>query len=246
MTDRADKLEAMAPRLAAIVRNRCVDDSWPRVAVTCYQGATSVDDLRSCRAQLTAEQQATLQREELDLMAAPASLPGLGDPGAAMGSPPAPLDPRLEALRHTINDAMKAVAAAADEASRAAAQQRLDALQGEKKAVEELIRLEGELTMAERQLADAQGSKQRDKIAFFTEQRDVLRAQVAAQQAARDVIGISAELVAVGHALARAVDGAADARSDAERQAAAASLAELRQRQAALEQKLRDARANTP
>lgn len=136
---RTQQLVDVAPRLAAVITNRCVDDKWPASVIACYRDASSLDAIRTCRKQLSPEQQARLQKDELDLMAGPS-----GPPGFVPGSDPtrpSPLEParpahlRLEALKHEINEAMKKVASAPNAAAREQLRARLDALIAERDAL---------------------------------------------------------------------------------------------------------------
>jgi hypothetical protein len=130
--ERTKKLEELAPRLRAVVTNRCVDDKWSAAVIACYAKVTSVDEERACRDKLSVEQQAKLQKDELDLFA-----DALGPPGfAAQGSASAATSPevrRLEAevrqLNTRLGEASKKVADAPSDADRQAAQAELQRLQ---------------------------------------------------------------------------------------------------------------------
>jgi hypothetical protein len=76
--DRTERFERTAPRLKAVITTRCVDDKWSAEVVRCHAAIGTPDDQRACRAQLTADQQARLQRDELDLMADTLGPPSFG------------------------------------------------------------------------------------------------------------------------------------------------------------------------
>lgn len=126
------RLETLAPRLEALLTNRCVEDAWSAAAVACFARATSYEAVRACRAELSPDQQSRLTRAELDLTTEQPGLPGFG----ASAPPPPPLDPRLEQLRHRVNDALKEVASATTDAERAAARARLEVLLAERARIE--------------------------------------------------------------------------------------------------------------
>lgn len=106
VVDRTQRFEAMAPRQRAVLANRCIDDTWAAAVVRCYAAATSLDDTRACRSQLTAEQAAALQRDELELLVERPGPAGLSPPGAG-----AVRDPKLVQLLQERNELMKQLAA---------------------------------------------------------------------------------------------------------------------------------------
>lgn len=76
MVQRQKRLDQAGAKMRAVFTHRCVEDRWSKAALGCYVKVTSVDELRACRTQLTAEQAATLQRDETDLLAdGPAATP---------------------------------------------------------------------------------------------------------------------------------------------------------------------------
>lgn len=139
---RTQQLVDLAPRLVATITNRCIDDTWPAGVIACYRAASSLEAIRACRKQLSPERDARLQKDELDLMAGPSGPPGFVqghaiDPSRASPlEPPPPRHPRLEALKHEINEAMKKVASAPNAVAREQLRARLDALIAERDALQ--------------------------------------------------------------------------------------------------------------
>lgn len=144
MDERTKQLDALAPRLRAVIANHCIDDKWPADVIACYAKATSLDELRACRGHLAPDEQAKLQREELELFAGAASVPGFtaaSVPGFATVSP-APASPvvaRLEAEQRELNtklaEAVKQLEGSTSDADRAAARATVQALQSEMQVV---------------------------------------------------------------------------------------------------------------
>lgn len=118
MEERAAKLDAMAPRLRAVIENHCTDDRWPPTVIECHAKITSMDELRACRAHLSADQQARVQRDELELLAGAQGLPGFG----AAPPPASPEVARFEQAVRRINselaDAQREVEDARSDAER--------------------------------------------------------------------------------------------------------------------------------
>lgn len=132
--ERQKKLENAGSKMRAVFTNRCVDDKWSSAALGCLNKAASLDELRECRKQLTPEQQAKLQRDELDLLA--------GNPGPQNGGAQSdPLsgvavDPRIAMIDSAIADAKKALADAKTDAEKTTAQSQLAALEAEKQTLQ--------------------------------------------------------------------------------------------------------------
>lgn len=131
ITESIERLEALASRQQAMLTSRCIDDKWPTAIVTCYKRAVSLDAVRSCRAQLSSDQQASLQHDELALAAGPLVPAGLA------ATPLAPRDPRLVQLLTERNELMKRLAtgSGADDAELRA---KLDELSAEIKRLEDV------------------------------------------------------------------------------------------------------------
>lgn len=127
--ERQQRLESAGGKMRAVFTNRCVDDKWSSGVTGCYMKVISLEDMRACRKQLTAEQQARLQNDELELLAGPPA--GSGAPVTGTG------DSRLDMNTRAIEDARKGMAAAKTDEERAAAQAQLDTLEREKKQLEE-------------------------------------------------------------------------------------------------------------
>src|SRR5690606_32881605 len=87
MEQRAGNLDAIAPRLRTVIANHCTDDRWPPSVIECHAKITSMDELRACRAHLSADQQASVQRDELALLAGAQGLPGFGAAAPQAASP---------------------------------------------------------------------------------------------------------------------------------------------------------------
>ena len=204
MMARQQKLEGVGAKMRALITNRCVEDKWPTAVVDCWTKAGKLEEIRACRAQLAPEQQARLQKDELDLFAAPAGPPGFDqtDPGAAFH---APVDPRLETLKRAINDAMKQVAEAKTDAERQAAQAQLDGLQADRKTLEaqiaaasgsdpatqlaaRLAALDTQVAAAVKRVMDAQSDTERaaakQELEKLRDQKKELEAQQQAQPVA--------------------------------------------------------------
>lgn len=130
ITESIERLETLAPRQKAVLTNRCIDDTWPTTVVACYTRAVSLDEVRACRSQLSSEQQASLQRDELALAAGPLAPAGLAGPLA-------PQDPRLVQLLHDRNELMKRLASGSD-AEGAELRAKIDELSAEIKRLEDV------------------------------------------------------------------------------------------------------------
>jgi hypothetical protein len=114
MEERTKKLEELAPRLRAVITNRCVDDKWPAEVIECTGKVTTMDDVRTCRAKLTPEQQAKVQKEEMDLYAG-----AMGPPGFGSASPPA-ATPDMQKLLAELRELNKQLADAVKRDDKAA------------------------------------------------------------------------------------------------------------------------------
>ncbi|HEX5062552.1 MAG TPA: hypothetical protein VFV99_24435 [Kofleriaceae bacterium] len=132
--ERTKQLDALAPRLRAVITNRCVDDKWPAEVIECYGKVTSMEESRACRAKLSPEQQAKVQKEELDLYAG-----AMGPPG--FGSAHVPTSPEITKLEAELRDENAKLAAAAKklegattDADRAATKAEMQSLQQQMQA----------------------------------------------------------------------------------------------------------------
>jgi hypothetical protein len=94
----AAKLDEIAPRLRALIANRCADDTWPAEAIDCTAKAASMDDVRACRAKLTADQRSKIQADELELYTDASGPPGFGS------AAPPPASPEIEKLQAELRD----------------------------------------------------------------------------------------------------------------------------------------------
>jgi len=104
---RTQQLDALAPRLRALIANRCVDDKWSAAVIDCYANVTEMDGLRDCRGKLPAEQQARMQKEELDLFAGALGPAGFGSAAPATSPEVAKLESELRRLNAALADAAK-------------------------------------------------------------------------------------------------------------------------------------------
>jgi hypothetical protein len=133
--DRQQKLEQAGTKMRAVFTNRCVDDKWSGAVLACYNKSVSLEDMRACRKQMSPEQQAKLQRDELDLLAGNTGPQNFGgaqaDPLSGVAA-----DPRITMITSAIADAKKALAEATTDADKATAQAQIDALEVEKKTLE--------------------------------------------------------------------------------------------------------------
>lgn len=130
ISESIERLETLAPRQKAVLTNRCIDDKWPTKVVACYTRGGSLDEIRACRTQLTSQQQASLQRDELALAAGPLAPAGLAGPMA-------PQDPRVVQLLHDRNELMKRLASGSD-ADSAALRAKIEELSAEIKRLEDV------------------------------------------------------------------------------------------------------------
>ncbi len=133
--ERQQKLEHAGGKMRAVFTNRGVDDKWSAAVLGCYNKVTSLDEMRTCRKQLTPEQQAKLQRDELDLLAGNTGPQNFGgaqsDPLSGIAA-----DPRIAMIESAIEDAKKAIAEAKTDADRTTAESQLAALEAEKKTLQ--------------------------------------------------------------------------------------------------------------
>jgi hypothetical protein len=146
LEERTVKLEQMAPRLEAVITNRCVDDKWPADVIACYGKASSMDELRACRGKLSPDQQAKVQREELDLFASAGGPPGFGPQGAAAAAAAAAASPdvtryetEVRRLNERLAEAQKKIDAATNDVDRQVAQKELLRYQQELEAVNKAL-----------------------------------------------------------------------------------------------------------
>jgi hypothetical protein len=87
MDERAKKMDEVSGALKQAITNRCTEDKWPADVIKCYGDASSMEELRSCREKLPADQQAKLRNEEMQVMMKASGGAG-GMPGAhSMGGP---------------------------------------------------------------------------------------------------------------------------------------------------------------
>jgi len=119
---RQQRLETASARMRTVFTDRCVADKWSKKVLDCYAKISTLEDMRACRTQLTAEQQAALQRDELALLSE----------GTDIAAPTGSGDHRAELLDRAIADARKAITDATNDADRATAQEQLDNLLQEK------------------------------------------------------------------------------------------------------------------
>ncbi|HEY5949653.1 MAG TPA: hypothetical protein VIV40_29365 [Kofleriaceae bacterium] len=139
MEERTKKLDELVPRLRALLTNRCVDDKWPVAVIDCYAKITSMDELRACRSKLSPEQQAKVQKEELDLMAGAMGPPGFGSAAPPTSPEISKLEAELRQLNTQLGDATKRVADAANEADRNAAKAALQQVQAQMAALDQQL-----------------------------------------------------------------------------------------------------------
>jgi len=137
--ERTKQLEATAPRLRAVITNRCVDDKWPAAVIDCYAKVTSMDESRACRATLSPEQQAKVQKEELDLFAGAMGPPGFGS-GRVPSSPEiARLEAELREQNAKLAAAAKKLEAATTEVERQAAKGEMQGIQQQMQAINDML-----------------------------------------------------------------------------------------------------------
>jgi len=141
MSERSQQLDALAPRLRAVLTNRCVEDRWKHDVIDCYAKITTMEDMRHCRGQLPPEHQAKLQREELDLMAGNTGPPGFGSSAVPAGATPeiAKLEAELRATNDRLNAAVKALADAQSDEQRRAANETMLAVQRDMEAINQRL-----------------------------------------------------------------------------------------------------------
>lgn len=164
MDERTRQLDALAPRLRAVITHRCVDDDWRADAIACFAKVKSMDDMRACRDKLAPDQQAKLQAEELDLYAAgPAAPPGFTSHAPAL--PPSEETVKLEedmrALNTKLGEAAQQAAAASSPAEREAAQAIVKELQTQMELLDKQLsgsreqELQKQMEQLEQQLGSA-------------------------------------------------------------------------------------------
>lgn len=229
--ERQARLEKAGSKMRAVFTNRCVDDKWSTTVLGCYMKVTSLEDMRACRKLLTAEQQARLQKDELELLAGGASPPGLNQSSDPFR---APKDPRIDFVDRAINDARKLVADAKTPEDEKAARDQLAALEGEKKQLEQQIAatttpeaiaaLEQEVALAKAKLEAASEKDREVASASYFRAMDELSSAKNRQRVAE----LSAKLEDIEKRVAAAVDRAVNATLAADRAAATAELETLR------------------
>lgn len=137
--ERTKKLEELAPRLRAVITNRCVDDKWPADVIDCYAKVTSIDESRACRAKLSAEQQAKVQKDELDLFSGAQGPPGFGSASVPSSPDIAKLETELRELNGKLAEAVKQLEAATTDVDRDAQKQVVQQLQEQMRVINERL-----------------------------------------------------------------------------------------------------------
>ena len=66
--DQKASMKDKGAKLAAVLEKHCTDDKWPADVVTCYKQATSMNDMKTCRAKLPADQAQKVLQEEMSAM----------------------------------------------------------------------------------------------------------------------------------------------------------------------------------
>ncbi len=231
MMERQARLENAGSKMRAVFTNRCVDDKWAPAALTCYMKVGSLEDMRACRKQLTAEQQAKLQKDELELLAGTS-----GPPGLDQSSDPfrAPKDPRIDFVDRAINDARKLVADAKTPEDEKAARDQLAALEAEKKQLEQQIAsttTPEAIAALEKEVVDAKAKLE----AASTKEREAANASyfraIEELQAAKNrqrVAELAAKIEDIEKRVAVVADRVVSAKSEADRVAATAEIESLR------------------
>lgn len=87
MEERSKKMGEVAGALKQAITNRCTEDKWPEDVIKCYDGASSMEELRACRQKLPQDQQTKLQAEEMQVMMKTMG-GGMGGPPGMGGMPP--------------------------------------------------------------------------------------------------------------------------------------------------------------
>lgn len=104
MDARSKQMDEVSGALKQAMTNRCTADKWSADVLKCYDGASSMEEIRKCRGMLPADQQQKLQADEMQVMmkamgGKPGGMggmpghPGMGGPGMAghgMGGPGMP------------------------------------------------------------------------------------------------------------------------------------------------------------
>lgn len=236
--ERQARLESAGSKMRAVFTNRCVDDKWSTTVLTCYTKVASLEDMRACRKQLTAEQQAKLQKDELELLAGAAGPPGFDQ--TQSGAFRVPKDPRIDFVDRAINDARKLVADAKTPADEKVARDQLAALEAEKKQLEERIastttpeaiaalEKEVEAARAKRDAADKDKSRSdKDRAAASA---DYFRAtdELQAAKNRQRVAELAAKLEDIEKRVAAVAERLAKADTEAAREAGTAELEAIR------------------
>jgi hypothetical protein len=177
--ERQQKLENAGTKMRAVFTNRCVDDKWSTAALGCFNKAASLDEMRACRKQLSPEQQAKLQRDELDLLAGNTGPQNFGgaqsDPLSGVAA-----DPRIAMIDSAIADAKKAVADAKTDADRVTAESQLAALEAEKKTLQAQVATITAEQLAALEAAVATAKAHLDAVTADTTKSDQDRAAASA------------------------------------------------------------------
>ena len=82
MEERSKKMDEVSGALKQAMTNRCTEDKWSADVIKCYDSASSMEEIRSCRQKLPADQQQKLQAEEMQVM-----MKAMGGPGGMGGMP---------------------------------------------------------------------------------------------------------------------------------------------------------------
>jgi DNA repair exonuclease SbcCD ATPase subunit len=237
--ERQNRLEAAGSKMRAVFTNRCIDDRWAPAVLSCYMKVASLEDMRACRKQLTAEQQARLQKDELELLAGNTGPQGFdqSQPGGAFR---VPKDPRIEFVDRAINDARKLVADARTPEDEKAAREQLAALEGEKKQLEDQIAstttpeaiaaLEKEVTEAKAKLDAMEKDRKRSDKDRAEAGASYLRAldELESAKNRQRLADLSAKLENIDNRVSGLAKGVTGADSAAARDAAKAELEALR------------------
>lgn len=91
MEERAKKMDEVSGALKQAITNRCTEDKWPEDVIKCYGNASSMEELRSCREKLPADQQTKLKSDEMQVMlksmGGAGGMPGAHSMGGEGGAP---------------------------------------------------------------------------------------------------------------------------------------------------------------
>lgn len=239
MLERQKRLESAGSKMRAVFTNRCVDDKWTTAVLGCYMKVSSLEDMRACRKQLTAEQQAKLQKDELELLAGTSGPPGFdqSQPGGVLR---APKDPRIDFVDRAINDARKLVADAKTPDEDKAAREQLAALEGEKTQLEGQIAstttpeamaaLEKEVADAKAKLDSVEKDHKRSDKDRSIASADYFRAlqELESAKKRQQITELAAKLDDLNARIAVAAGRVTTDHSEATRDAAKAALEALR------------------